>query len=242
MIDGYRFLEDVFVNGVDAYLRKPKYSLGQDILVIGGGNSALDCARTALRLTGANVTIVYRRTEKEMPVDAVLVEEAKAEGVKLKLLMAPRAYNGSGGRLKSALMSVMKLGERDASGRARPVPTGEEVTIPCDSVLVAIGRSPDSFLSKAIGLNTDKKSSVMIDDHSRTSEPGVFAAGDVVTGESLVVKAMASGREAAQRIHEYLGGLDASHVSMYDYYYVRRTSGRYYEDMLFCTEENRLPP
>jgi glutamate synthase (NADPH/NADH) small chain len=230
--DGYKFLEDVFVSGIESYLRHPRYDLGKDVLVIGGGDSALDCARTAIRLTRGNVTIVYRRTEAEMPVDPILIEEGKEEGVQLKLLMAPKSYDGAGGRLKSATMMVMKLGEVDASGRRSPVPTGELVELNCDSVIVAIGRGPNSSVQKGAQLKTGPKNAILIDDHCQTSMRGVFAAGDVVTGESLVVKAMARGREAAQRVHEYLTGLDGRHVSLYDYYYTRRTSGAYYRDML----------
>ena len=239
--DGYRFLEDVFVRGVSEYLRNPTYALGKRVLVIGGGDSALDCARTALRLTKGDVTIVYRRTEKEMPVDEILVEEGKEEGLRLRFLLAPKAYVGKDGRVAKATMSVMKLGEVDSSGRRSPVPTGETLDMECDSVIIAIGRGPNSFLQKKAGMKSGPKSSIAIDDHCMTSLPGVFAAGDVVTGESLVVKAMARGREAAQRIHEYLLGLEMKHVSLYDYYFTRRTSGRYYREMMDGKEE-RLPP
>jgi glutamate synthase (NADPH/NADH) small chain len=242
VFDGYKFLEDVFVGGIDSYLKHPKYALGNEVLVIGGGDSALDCARTALRLTGGNVTIVYRRTEVEMPVDPILVEEGKEEGLRLKLLMAPKSYNGSKGQLKSATMAVMKLGEMDASGRRSPVPTGELVELPCDSVIIAIGRGPNSSVQKSAGLKTGWKDSVAVDDHYRTSMPGVFAAGDVVTGESLVVKAMAQGREAAQRVHEYLMGLEDGHISLYDYYYRRKASEGYYRKMLDGEEEQAPPP
>jgi glutamate synthase (NADPH/NADH) small chain len=239
--DGYRFLEDVFVNGVENYLDHPTYELGKEVLVIGGGDSALDCARTALRLTRGSVTIVYRRTEAEMPVDPVLVEEGKEEGLRLSFLMAPKTYNGTDGRVSSVTMSIMRLGEVDASGRRSPEPTGRDTTVNCDSVIVAIGRGPNSFIQKQWGLRTGSKNSVAIDAGCMTSVPGVFAAGDVVTGESLVVKAMAKGREAAQRIHEYLTGMRSEHVSLYDYYFLRRTSGRFYSDMLDGKEE-MLPP
>lgn len=239
--DGYRFLEDVFVDGVETYMRAPKYDLGQKVLVIGGGDSALDCARTALRLTGGEVTIVYRRTEAEMPVDEILVEEGKEEGLRLKFLMAPKAYVGQGSRLVRATMTVMKLGEVDSSGRRSPVPTGETVDLDCDSVIMAIGRGPNTFLQKKAGIASGPKGGITVDDRSATSMHGVFAAGDVVTGESLVVKAMAKGREAAQGIHEYLLGTGAKHISLYDYYFTRRTSGRYYRDMMDGREE-RFPP
>ena len=239
--DGYRFLEDVFVDGVGSYLENPKYDLGKRVLVIGGGDSALDCARTALRLTGGEVTIVYRRTEAEMPVDEILIEEGKEEGLRLRLLMAPKAYVGEDGRVARAKMSVMKLGDVDASGRRSPVPTGETVDMECDSVIVAIGRGPNTFLQRQSGMETGPKGSIAVDENCMSSLNGVFAAGDVVTGESLVVKAMAKGREAAQRIHEYLMTIGTEHVSLYDYYFTRRTSGRYYRDMMDGKEE-RLPP
>jgi len=240
--DGYKFLEDVFVNGVDSYLNHPTYELGKKVLVIGGGDSALDCARAALRLTGGDVTIVYRRTEVEMPVDEILIEEGKEEGLKLKFLMAPKEYVGAKGPVTKTVMTVMKLGEMDSSGRRSPVPTGETVDMECDSVIIAIGRGPNSFLQKLAGMKLGWKNAIAIDDHSMSSLPGVFAAGDVVTGESLVVKAMGSGRDAAQHAHEYLMMLDSQHRSLYDYYFTRRTSGRYYREMLDGKEEYYPPP
>ena len=239
--DGYEFLEDVFVHGVEKYLEKPVYDLGKRILVIGGGNSALDCARTALRLTRGEVTIVYRRTEAEMPVDRTLVEEGKEEGLGLKFLLAPKSYAGKDGIVTKATMTVMKLGDVDSSGRRSPVPTGETLDIECDSVIVAIGRGPNSFLQKKAGIQTSQKGAIAIDDHCMTSLAGVFDAGDVVTGESLVVRAMAKGREAAQRLHEYVQGASSRHVSLYDYYFNRRTTGRYYREMV-DGKEDTLPP
>ncbi|MDG7008166.1 MAG: NAD(P)-dependent oxidoreductase [Nitrososphaerota archaeon] len=239
--DGYRFLEDVFVGGVERYLEAPTYSLGKRVLVIGGGDSALDCARTALRLTGGEVTIVYRRTEAEMPVDEILIDEGKEEGLRLRFLLAPKAYDGKDGKVVRATMSVMKLGDVDSSGRRSPVPTGETVDLECDSVIIAIGRGPNSFLQRKAGIRAGPKGGIATDDHGMTSMQGVFAGGDVVTGESLVVRAMSKGREAAQRLHEYLMGLEAEHESLYDYYFTRRTTGRYYRGMMEGKEE-ALPP
>ena len=239
--DGYRFLEDVFVGGVERYLEAPTYNLGRRILVIGGGDSALDCARTALRLTRGEVTIVYRRTEAEMPVDEILIEEGKEEGLRLRFLLAPKAYVGKDGKVAKATMSVMKLGDVDSSGRRSPVPTGETMDMECDSVIIAVGRGPNSFLQKKAGIQTGPRGAIATDDRSMTSLPGVFAAGDVVTGESLVVKAMSKGREAAQRLHEYVLGIEAAHESLYDHYFTRRTTGRYYREMMDGKEET-LPP
>jgi NADPH-dependent glutamate synthase beta subunit-like oxidoreductase len=228
VFDGYGFLEDVYVNGVESYLKDPKYDLGKDILVIGGGDTALDDARTAKRLSQGNVTLVYRRTENEMPADPIMAEEAKEEGVEFKFLTDPKEYRGDGGKLTSCLMNTMKLGEPDETGRRKPEPVpGKEFTMRCSAVLMAVGRGPNSFLQKKAGIKTGKKNSIAVDDHYRTSMAGVFAAGDVTTGETLVVKAMGSGRDAAQRVHEYLVGIDdREHTSLYEHYYVQRSFGK----------------
>lgn len=239
VIDGYGFLRDVFSNGVTKYVNNPKYDLGKDILVIGGGDSALDAARTALRLTGGNVTVVYRRTENEMPADPIMVEEAREEGVEFKFLADPTMYNGQDGKLISATMDSMQLGEPDSTGRRSPEPIpGKEFEMKCSAVLLAVGRGPNSFLQKQEGLTMGKKNSIAIDDHFRTSMSGVFAAGDVTSGESLVVRAMASGRNAAQRIHEYLMGIDESgHVSLYERYFSERS----FEKLMEGVEEGPPP-
>ena len=179
--DGYKFLEDVFVSGVERYLEKPTYDLGKRVLVIGGGDSALDCARTAQRLTGGEVTIVYRRTEAEMPVDEILIEEGKEEGLKLRFLLAPKEYVGLDGRVFKTTMTVMKLGDVDSSGRRSPVPTGETVDMECDSVIIAIGRGPNSYLQPLSGIKTGWKKAIAVDEKSMSSVAGVFAAGDEMT-------------------------------------------------------------
>jgi glutamate synthase (NADPH) small chain len=241
VLDGYGFLEDVYVNGVDSYLKNPKYDLGSDVIVIGGGDTAIDDARTARRLTQQNVTIVYRRSENEIPADSVMIDEAKEEGVDFKFLADPKEYRGSGGKLTSVIMNTMQLGAPDQSGRRSPEPVpGKEFEMKATAVLLAVGRGPNSFLQRVAGLKMGKKNSIAIDDHYRTSINGVFAAGDVTSGETLVVKAMGSGREAAQRIHEYLTGIDESqHVSLYERYYVQRSF-----EMMTSGEEdkNQIPP
>ena len=238
--DGYGFLEDVFVNGVKQYLKKPKYDLGKDILVVGAGDTALDDARVAKRLTGGNVTIVYRRTEREMPSDPIMVEEAREEGIEFKFLTNPKTYNGKDGKLVSVTMDAMKLGEPDKTGRRGPEPIpGKEFDMNCSAVLLAVGRGPNSFLQTKTGLKTGRKNSIAVDDHFRASMAGVFAAGDVTTGETLVVKAMGSGREAAQRVHEYLSGIsDEQHVSLYERYFVQRS----FEAMMRGQEGGSPPP
>ena len=220
--DGYQFLETVFVNGVENYMRNNpnKHHLGEEVIVIGGGDTALDCARTALRLTKGNVTIVYRRTENDMPADPIMLEEAKEEGVKFKFLSEPQSYEGTDGQVVRVVMNSMQLGAPDHTGRRSPEPiANKQFNMECSSVLLAIGREPNSFLQKKAAIKTGKKNSIEINDQYKTSMTGVFAAGDVTTGETLVVKAMSSGREAAQRVHEYLMNLEENHMSFYERYY-----------------------
>lgn len=237
--NGYDFLQDVFLNGISSYLEHPTFDLGSDVIVVGGGDTALDDARTALRLCKGNVTLVYRRSENEMPADAVMHEEAKEEGVKFKFLADPKEYVGVNGRLTSVLMNTMQLGEPDSTGRRSPEPVpGGEAEMKCSAVLLAVGRGPNSFLTKKAGLKTVKRDAIAIDDHFKTSIQGVFAAGDVTTGETLVVKAMGSGREAAQRVHEYLMNIEDQHVSLYERYFVARP----YEQTIGGIYVPELPP
>jgi glutamate synthase (NADPH) small chain len=240
--DGYQFLESVYVNGADNYLKNKsnsnKYDLGKEVIVIGGGDTALDCARTALRLTKGNVTIVYRRTENDLPADPIMLQEAKEEGVNFRFLADPKSFEGSNGHVTTIEMNSMKLGVPDQTGRKSPEPIpGKEFKINCSSVLLAVGRGPNSFLQKKAGIKTCKKNSIAINDQYKTSMNGVFAAGDVTTGETLVVKAMSSGREAAQRIHEYLMNLEENHMSFYERYYIENSYDRMLEDA-----DNKGPP
>jgi glutamate synthase (NADPH/NADH) small chain len=231
--DGYQFLETVFSKGVDNYRKNDnsnKYDLGKEVIVIGGGDTALDCARTALRLTKGNVTIVYRRTENDMPADPIMLEEAKEEEVKFRFLAEPKSYEGANGQVATVTMNSMQLGAPDQTGRRSPEPVpGKEFKISCSSVLLAVGREPNSFLQKKAGIKTSKKNSIAINDQYKTSMKGVFAAGDVTTGETLVVKAMSSGREAAQRVHEYLMNLEENHMSFYEKYYTQNLYDRMLE-------------
>jgi glutamate synthase (NADPH) small chain len=243
VINGYEFLENVFVNGVNSYLKNPKYDLGNDIIVVGGGDTALDCARTALRLTQGqgNVTIAYRRAEEDMPADPIMIEEAKEEGVKFRFLAQPKSFEGSDKNhiVVAAVMDSMQLGKPDQSGRRHPEAiSGKEFKMQCSAVLLAIGRGPDSFLQKQAGLKMGKHDSIAINDNYKTSMEGVFAAGDVTSGETLVVKAMEVGREAGQRVHEYLTGLEDQHISFYERYYKQNL----YDRMLEGKVDTDLPP
>lgn len=242
VIDGYEFLENVFVNSVNSYLKNPVYDLGNDIIVVGGGDTALDCARTALRLTQGkgNVTIAYRRAEQDMPSDPIMIEEAKEEGVRFRFLAQPKSFEGSNGnRIVATVMDSMQLGKPDQSGRRQPEPiSGKQFKMNCSAVLLAIGRGPASFLQRQTGLRLGKHDSIAINDNYKTSMEGVFAAGDVTSGETLVVKAMESGREAAQRVHEYLTGLEDQHISFYERYYKENL----YDRMVEGKVDTDLPP
>lgn len=240
--DGYGFLESVYGNGVTEYLKGEIRPLGHEVLIVGGGDSALDCTRTALRLTQGHVMVAYRRTEKEMPADPIMVQEAREEGVEFMFLSDPVGYVGEEGRVNGAVMASMELGEPDSTGRRHPEPVpGKNFRVKCDNVLLAIGRGPDSFIEKTSGLKAGPKGSIAIDDHYRTSMAGVFATGDVTTGETLVVRTMGHGREAAQRVHEYLTHTEDKHVSLYERYYTRRATEESYQEMLMGKEE-QLPP
>lgn len=242
VISGYDFLQNVFLEGLDSYLNNPKYRLGKNIVVIGGGDTSLDCARTALRLTKgeANVTVLCRESEAELHVDPIMHEEAKEEGVKFKYLGQTKSFEGdSNGHVRSAIVDPMQLGPPDQSGRRLLEPLKDkEFRLPCSTVLVAIGRGPNSFLQEKAGIKTGKRNSIAIADDFKTSVKGIFAAGDVTSGETLIVKAMEKGREAAQRVHEYLMGFETNHVSFYEKYYTKIS----YERMLDGKSDAGPPP
>jgi len=231
VFDGYQFLGDVFIDGVDNYLKiiPQKYHLGKEVMVIGGGDTALDCARTALRITQGNITIAYRRTENDMPADPIMLQEAKEEGIKFAFLAEPKKYKGENGVITSVMMNRMKLGTPDQTGRKSPEPLpNQDFEMKCSSVLLAVGRGPNSSIQRKAGIKTGKHDSIAIDKQYKTSIEGIFAAGDVTTGETLVVKAMSSGREAAERVHEYLMNLEEYHTSFYERYYKQN----FYDRML----------
>jgi glutamate synthase (NADPH) small chain len=173
-----------------------------------------------------------------LPADPIMLQEAKEEGVNFRFLADPKSFEGSNGHVTTIEMNSMKLGVPDQTGRKSPEPIpGKEFKINCSSVLLAVGRGPNSFLQKKAGIKTGKKNSIAINDQDKTSMNGVFAAGDVTTGETLVVKAMSSGREAAQRIHEYLMNLEENHMSFYERYYIENSYDRMLEDA-----DNKEPP
>jgi len=208
---GIDFLKKVNLKGKGKKGGKGGLRIGKRVLVIGGGNSAVDAARTARRL-GAKVTIVYRRTRAEMPADPAEVDEAEEEGVEMLFLAAPRAIHGNGqGRVKSLECQRMELGEPDASGRLRPVPMeGSTFALDCSNIIVSIGQSPDlGRLGDLMGLDIDRWGTFGVDPTSlQTNLPDVFAGGDCQTGPDVIITAMLAGKQAAESIHRHLNGLD----------------------------------
>ena len=185
---------------------------GKRVLVIGGGNSALDAARTALRSGAGEVTIVYRRTRAEMPADEREVDDAEREGIKLMFLIAPKSFKpGADGRVAALECLKMKLGPPDASGRPAPEPIpGSEFVLSCDAVIATIGQSPDvAALGERLGLETTKWGTLAADPLTlETGVPGVFAGGDCVTGPDVVINAKLAGKKAAISIDRWLNGQD----------------------------------
>ena len=178
--------------------------VGKRVAVIGGGNVAMDAARCAKRL-GAEVTIVYRRSEKEMPARAEEVHHAKEEGIIFKILTAPTEIEGDeNGFVKATKCIEMQLGEPDERGRRRPVPVaGSEFDLPVETVIVAIGNSPNPLIKKTTpDLPTEKWGGIRADDMGRTGMKNVYAGGDAVTGAATVILAMGAGKKAAAAILE----------------------------------------
>ena len=178
----------------------------KNVLVVGGGNTAMDSCRTAKRL-GANVTLVYRRSEQEMPARLEEVKHAKEEGIDFLTLHNPIEYVADeNGAVKAAVLQVMELGEPDASGRRSPVPVeGKTVTIEVDQVIVAVGVSPNPLVPKSIeGLELGRKNTIVVNDGMQSSRAEIFAGGDIVRGGATVILAMGDGRRAAQNMDEYL--------------------------------------
>ena len=181
-------------------------NIGKKVLVVGGGNTAMDSCRTAKRL-GADVTIVYRRSETEMPARAEEVKHAKEEGINFMCLHNPIEYVADeNGAVKQAVLQVMTLGKPDASGRRSPVPVeGKTVTIDTDQVIVAIGVSPNPLVPKSIkDLELGRKNTIVVNEEMQSSRPEIFAGGDIVRGGATVILAMGDGRRAAANMDKQL--------------------------------------
>jgi NADH-quinone oxidoreductase subunit F len=199
VIAGITFLKDYNLRGQETAAGR--------VGVIGGGNSAIDAARVAVRQKAVKeVTVFYRRTRNEMPAYAEEIEAALEEGVKIQPLMAPLSVHTEKGILKSVVFVKNRLGEKDATGRRRPEPVpGTETEIDLDTLIVAISEQPDSKLIK--GVKRETWGGIVIDPETMcTDMKGVFAGGDAVTGPSTVIDAIAAGKKAAKLMHRYLSG------------------------------------
>lgn len=198
------------VNLMDAAnpLADTPLNIGKHVLVVGGGNTAMDSCRTAKRL-GGDVTLVYRRSEAEMPARLEEVKHAKEEGINFLTLHNPIEYiTDEKGAVKAAVLQVMELGGPDASGRRSPVPVeGKTVTLDVDQVIVAVGVSPNPLVPKSIeGLELGRKNTIAVNDQMQSSRPEIFAGGDIVRGGATVILAMGDGRRAAASMDEKLIG------------------------------------
>ena len=201
------------INFLSRFAGGEKIAIGKKCVVVGGGNTAIDCVRTLVRLGADEVTLLYRRTRKEMPANIVEIEAAEHEGVKFHFLAAPtRVVSDEEGRATHLEYLKMELGAPDASGRRRPVPVADsETLIEADMIISAIGQRPDvSFREGAKSLedlvitrwNTLDNDPITL----QCSVPKIFTGGDSATGASLVVEAIGGGRRAARSIHQYLMG------------------------------------
>lgn len=185
--------------------------IGAKVAIVGGGNVAMDAARTALRVGAEEVTIVYRRTEAELPARKEEIRHAKEEGVQFKLLHSPAEILGEDGYVKSMNLDVMELGEPDESGRRKPIATGEVVNVPFDTIIIALGTGPNPIIQRSasadnIDIETDRKGYIVVDpETNKTSIPMIFAGGDVApVGVSNAINAMGAGKRAAKAINEML--------------------------------------
>jgi glutamate synthase (NADPH/NADH) small chain len=188
--------------------QKEAIVVGKKTIIIGGGNVAIDAARTALRLGAEHVTIFYRRSREEMPARNEEVLNAEEEGIEFRFLVTPTKFIGDEqGKVKSMEYIQMKLGELDVSGRRKPIPIeGSEAIVDADFVAIAIGRTPNPMVQSCTkDLDVGKGGIIVVEEEtSKTSHNGVYAGGDIATGEATVISAMGSGRKAARYIDEYL--------------------------------------
>jgi glutamate synthase (NADPH/NADH) small chain len=195
-------------NLMKSYLENPETPImkGGKVAVVGGGNVAMDAARTAKRL-GADVTVVYRRTENELPARREEVEHAMEEGINFKFLTNPLEIKGRDGWVDSIVCEQMELSEPDESGRARPVSVPDSnFEVEADCVIMSIGTSPNPLIkSTTKGLDVNRWGGIIVDEATGlTSRQGVYAGGDAVTGAATVILAMGAGKTAAKAIDEYI--------------------------------------
>jgi len=185
---------------------KTPVKIGNKVAVVGAGNVAMDAARTAKRLGAEDVFIVYRRAEEQMPARSEEIHHAREEGIEFKLLNNPVAIHGEDGRAARMECQQMELGEKDDSGRRRPIPIEDSNwMLDVDTVIIAIGQTPNPLLSSNTkDLETKSWGGIKVGEDQQTSREGVYAGGDVVTGAATVIKAMGAGKTAAENIKKYL--------------------------------------
>ncbi|MEI9476547.1 MAG: FAD-dependent oxidoreductase, partial [Deltaproteobacteria bacterium] len=212
---GVPFLQEVSlaekVGIVDGFNPPALPKVGKRTIVIGGGNTAVDASRTALRLGAEEVVMVYRRSREEMPANSWEIDEAEKEGVNLQLLAAPVEVVVQEGRVSGVRCIKMELGEPDASGRRRPIPiSNSEFVIPADTIIAAVAQAPEiSFLEESHGLEITIQGTFAVDPLTlATNRPGVFAGGDAAKGPGILIQAIADGRRGALSIDRYLRGVD----------------------------------
>ena len=225
---------DGVMGGID-FLRQvamgEKPAIGDQVAVVGGGNTAMDACRTAVRLGAKEVYVVYRRTEAEMPAEQLEIDEAREEGVIYKFLTNPAEIIGENGRVKEIKLQVMELGEPDESGRRRPVPVeGKFETLPVTCVISAIGQKANVAGFEGIELN--RKGIISADETSyRTSMPGVFAVGDATNqGASIAIEAIGEARRCAKVVDLYLNGMQVPYQKTY--LSVKKVSPEYFADYI----------
>jgi glutamate synthase (NADPH/NADH) small chain len=181
---------------------------GKNVVVLGAGNVAMDSARTAMRMGADKVRIVYRRSREEMPARVAEIHHAEEEGIEMYLLTSPKRFLGDDqGRVFQMECQEMQLGEPDASGRRRPVPVeGSNFTLDCDLAVISVGADANPVLTGTTeGLQTNKWGYIIADEKTgKTTKPGVWAGGDIVTGQATVILAAGAGRTASESIHDYL--------------------------------------
>jgi NADH-quinone oxidoreductase subunit F len=196
---------------LESVSRGEKVAVGSRVAIIGGGNAAIDSARTVLRM-GGQATILYRRERKDMPAIDEEIQAAEEEGVRFVFLAAPhRILGGTDGSVKAIEIVKTRLGEYDKSGRRRPIPTDEVQRFECDSVVLAVGETFDMDFCRASGLELKEEGTIVVDRFTyETSRSGFYAGGDVITGASNMSNAMSGGKQAARKIDERLMGQQTS--------------------------------
>jgi NADH-quinone oxidoreductase subunit F len=211
---------------LESVAKGEKVEMGSRVAVIGGGNAAIDSARTMLR-KGAQVTILYRRERKDMPAIDEEIQAAEEEGVRFVFLGAPHRIVGDAeGNVKAIEIVKTRLGEYDKSGRRRPVPTDEVQRFECDSVILAVGETFDQDFCRASGLELKEEGTIVVDRFTlETSRPNFYAGGDVITGASNVSNAMGGGKQAARKIDERLMGEARWERIFPEFEYSRQTPG-----------------